>query len=341
MKWVEPGTTSSQVQRAGKLLVKPDTSPEDRASALLVVDNWRSAHGFPLNTLTQNLHNHAMKVDPNADVVRRMKRMPSIEKKLTREPTMSLTKMQDLGGCRAIVATMAEVDQLVQSIANSRQRHTALRPSDYIAAPKRSGYRSVHLPFAYQSRQNTVWNGLLIEMQIRTRIQHAWATAVETVSVFTGQDLKASQGDPDWLRFFALASSVFATRESQPPVPDTPTDYDELIAEVQALAEKLNVRSKLEGYRTGMTVSEAHSNATYFVLELRIQLSDLVVYAFQDAVDAAATYAVREAETDTDTDVVMVGADDMAALRDAYPNYFGDTSLFIKLFEEAGIWPSS
>ena len=36
---------------------------------------------------------------------------------------------------------------------------------------------------------------LRIEMQIRTKLQHIWATAVETMGTFLGQALKSRQGD--------------------------------------------------------------------------------------------------------------------------------------------------
>jgi hypothetical protein len=69
--------------------------------------------------------------------------------------------------------------------------------------PQKSGYRGIHLVYRYNGRK-TEYNGLKIEIQIRTVIQHAWATAVETVGMFTQQALKSSQGEQDWLRYFAL-----------------------------------------------------------------------------------------------------------------------------------------
>jgi len=60
-------------------------------------------------------------------------------------------------------------------------------------------------------------------MQIRSQLQHAWATAVETVGTFLQQALKSSQGDEGWQRFFALMGNAMAMRERRPPVPNTPT----------------------------------------------------------------------------------------------------------------------
>ncbi|WP_305461543.1 RelA/SpoT domain-containing protein [Photobacterium leiognathi] len=68
--------------------------------------------------------------------------------------------------------------------------------------PKESGYRSYHLVYGYQNKKYEKLNGLQIEMQIRTAVQHSWATAVEVVGAFTAQSLKSSQGNEKWLDFF-------------------------------------------------------------------------------------------------------------------------------------------
>ena len=44
-----------------------------------------------------------------------------------------------------------------------------------------------------------------VELQLRTRLQHAWATANEIVGTFRREELKSGEGGPDWLRYFVLA----------------------------------------------------------------------------------------------------------------------------------------
>ncbi len=39
--------------------------------------------------------------------------------------------------------------------------------------------------FISESPQFSQYNEMLIEIQLRTRLQHNWATAVETVGIFT------------------------------------------------------------------------------------------------------------------------------------------------------------
>jgi Region found in RelA / SpoT proteins len=84
---------------------------------------------------------------------------------------------------------------------------------DYIARPKPDGYRSHHLMFNFRDRRNAgIHDGRRIEVQLRTRLQHSWATAVEAVGLFRGEDLKGNQGNPKWLRLFTLMSAEFAER---------------------------------------------------------------------------------------------------------------------------------
>ena len=52
--------------------------------------------------------------------------------------------------------------------------------TDYVRKPKTSGYRGIHLVYRYHNDRKTIYNGLQIEPQLRTRRQHAWATAVDT-----------------------------------------------------------------------------------------------------------------------------------------------------------------
>lgn len=334
MAWVKPLISRTQVRKAGKAIVKHDIAPDDRGEALAVVNNWRAAHSFPLNSLQMNLRKHTNRVDTNALVYQRLKRMPSIEAKLKREPTMDLARMQDLGGARAVVGGVKDVNAVVRSLSTSRMRHRVVGHDDYIAQPKRSGYRGVHLTYAFESARSPEWNGLIVELQIRTQVQHAWATAVETVSLFTDQALKASNGDERWLRFFVLASSAFAMREGRPVVPDTPEDRRVLLTELGDLTQELNVVSRLTAYTASVDQADRFPSAQYFVLTLDIPKAQLTIRAFESLEQATAVYTEIESQTDETMDVVLVKTDNVATLRQAYPNYFLDTTRFIELLEE-------
>ena len=104
-------------------------------------------------------------------VAQRLKRTPSILAKLRRFPSMKLSRMQDIGGARAVLPGIAEVDDLRRRYmqGNRRSAHTFVAEKDYIRRPKASGYRGIHLTYRYGSRENPDYNGLQIEIQLRTK----------------------------------------------------------------------------------------------------------------------------------------------------------------------------
>ena len=76
---------------------------EDYSRALTVINNSRSSHSFPLNSLQVNLRHIARRVFDGSLIAQRIKRLASIELKLKRFKTIRLSQMQDIGGCRAVV----------------------------------------------------------------------------------------------------------------------------------------------------------------------------------------------------------------------------------------------
>lgn len=195
--------------------------------------------------------------------------------------------------------------------------------------PKASGYRGVHLVYKYRSDRKATFNGLGVEIQLRTRVQHAWATAVETVGFFTSQALKSSAGSEDWLRFFALMSSEIATQEGTLVVPGTPGSRLEHLDELRELSSSLGVVERLTAYGQTLKVFEekiAGGGGRYFVLSLNAP--EETATAYYEGLE-------RASAQEQDTDVVLVSVDSVSALRRAYPNYFLDTEVFLRLVAKA------
>jgi ppGpp synthetase/RelA/SpoT-type nucleotidyltranferase len=343
-RWATPQYTKNQVKAAGRTLVAgPYGAPESvhkYVEALDVINNWRSIHGHPLNTFQTTLRIKSRQFDPNALVAQRIKRLASIESKLRRFPTMTLSQMQDIGGCRAILATVEDVQGLVRSYQKSDLKHKLHTIDDYIASPKATGYRGVHLIYSYFSDKVDTYNSLKIEMQLRSSFMHAWATAVEVVGTLTKQALKSSQGEDDWLRFFALMSSALAAMENTPAVPSTPVDVTELRRELSELEKKLDAIRRLRTYGVAPQVLESPDakNQHFFLLELDVEENQLSVRAYRSgALDQATTdylAAEKRLASGHNRDAVLVSVDSLASLRRAYPNYFLDTNMFAELVEE-------
>jgi len=102
---------------------------------------------------------------------------------------MQLSRMQDIGGVRAVVNSIKEVRALQSEYQDTKRfTHKLARENDYILDPKTDGYRGVHLVYKYNNTlaRNGLaaqYKGLAIELQIRTKLQHTWATAVETMGL--------------------------------------------------------------------------------------------------------------------------------------------------------------
>ncbi len=344
MEWAKRQFSKKAINHAGAVLLDPGEVNEEFTSALDIINNWRAAHYYPLNTFKVTLRTKSAEVDPSSLVAQRIKRMSSIFLKLQRFPTMKLSQMQDIGGCRAIVTNIDHVRNLVKKYENSDLKHELDTKDDYITKPKASGYRGVHLIYKcfYDKPKSSVYNGQYIEMQIRSRQQHAWATAVETVGTFLNQSLKSSQGEEDWLRFFELMGSVIALREKSPLVPNTPVKKKDLIVEVKNYAEKLSVINSLSMFGHALQVGSegvTKSGHYFFLLLLEPGKGKMTIEGFtkRQLEEATDKYleVERKIENTPGSDAVLVSADSFAALNRAFPNYFLDTAFFIDELKRA------
>src|SRR5438552_1006717 len=343
MAWTALAHSYSTVDAAGDILANGNVNPEETEDAFDVVNNWRSCHAFPLNTLQMALRRKADRINTGKEralVAQRIKRLPAIIKKLERFPKLKLSVLQDIGGCRAVVSNISQVHALRTEWDRGDLRHKLVNETDYLASPKRSGYRGIHLIYEYNSDRSKTYNGLKIEIQLRSRFQHAWATAVETVGLFSAQPLKSSKGDARWLRFFALMGSVIAERERAVPVPGTPQNHAELVSELKAIARELDAKRRLTTYGRALQLVEPKgTDLSYFLMKLTASTETLEVtgYAKSQAAKAQVDYLSEERQNiaSTDTDIVLVSVDSAKFLRAAYPNYYLDTRRFVDLLTKA------
>jgi hypothetical protein len=353
MAWTVPKHPRKEVDRAGIVLVSPPATsnnfvPVDTWAVLdalhnsySVINNWRSSHSYPLQVLTMNLRLRARSVDQDALIAQRLKRLSSIEAKLRDKFNMKLSQMQDIGGCRAVVKDIHCLDALISKF--DRGKHTCWefhKKFDYVKEPKPDGYRSVHLVYKYSNPvpARAMYNKLRIEVQLRSRLQHAWATALETVDAFTRQALKANRGRPDWARFFVLTGHSIATREGRNGVPGAPTNRDALIDELRSLCQKLNVIPTLMGWTKAVQFTGETRKGYFYLLRLDFSERKMNIQAFAKNASAYAAEEYASAEeayrNRDDIQIVLVSVDSMDALRVAYPNYYLDTSAFVEIVQE-------
>lgn len=328
MAWVELQYSKKRVRRAGELIGRGDGTPLQVKEARDIISNFRSSHSYPLLSVTVHVRMNALAVNPEAVVARRTKRLPTIIDKLERHPTMAVDSMQDMGGCRVVLSSVAEVDELVARLENvKRAKNTIQRKYDYIRGPQATGYRGQHLVYSYQAAK-VPYQGHKIEVQIRSELMHSWATAIETMDLFSGTRLKYGEGPEKLKRFFAVTSGLMAFKEGTAPVPGVEGDVDELRAELYNLDEELRVIERLISYSSVVSRFPRSGRST-ILLRLDRRSGQLTVRVFETHPEAEEALAQVEAANDEDMDAVLVVISKIEQLQSAYPNYFANTEAFV------------
>lgn len=347
--------TGKQVIKAGETLIQ-NPGPIDMADfsfAMDVLSYWRFSHEHPLEVALQRLREVTLKKDPSAIFAKRLKRYSSIVIKLKRFPTMKLKNMQDIGGCRAIISTPKKITQVVRTLRKMpefKNNDGKIRAKDYITNPKDDGYRGYHLIGKFPDANGEDKN---IEIQLRTHLQHDWATALEIVDLFTGQALKSNQGDKDWKSFFSNVSEQFAIME-RIHLFNTLSDIDkfhnyrslldndENILEscwtTQSYCKKLEVIKKLQAFAHSLKIIDnrlseiSGSGYALLVVNTNERTVKSTIFSAEDSKTAESRYLSAEKESAGERDVVvaLVSTTAVGGIKEAYPNYFADSTDFLK-----------
>ena len=201
--------TNSRVNRAGQRIRRiargQVTDSEGLAAAIDTLVGFRALHAIPLQTATRGLRSAVTSERLPVQVSQRLKRVPTIIDKLLREPTLPLSRMQDIGGCRAILPTIPDIRAVQERLARPSRVRELVAVSDYIEDPRDSGYRGVHVIMLYRGR--------IVEIQLRTPAMHEWAATVERLTDRYGEDYKGAW-HPVVGPFLAVVSEAMSIEES-------------------------------------------------------------------------------------------------------------------------------
>lgn len=125
----------------------------------------------------------------------------AITHKLQREH-IRLTQIQDIAGCRVIVDDIAEQDTVTEELQE-------LFPSADVIDRRKSpshGYRAIHVVVSV--------DGKLIEIQVRTALQHLWAELSEKFSDVVEPAIKYGGGDHETQLLLRDAAALVERTES-------------------------------------------------------------------------------------------------------------------------------
>ena len=244
--------SKTKVGKAGEALTSPLSSSEDRATALEVVNYWRGIHAEALQRAFGDIEG-LNAVGSDVLIAGRIKKLPTIVDKLGRPDAPSdLQTMYDIAGCRLVVPDLATLERVYSEIAclpafdaPKTKRH------DYIAYPRPSGYRGKHAILHYCDLK--CGHKLFVEVQLRTVLQHAWATAVEMHDVAVKSRLKFNEIDNPAGRFFKKAAVLIAQLEEQGEI------------DASAIRGLADGRPELSYAIEAKETLKAASNAVYFL----------------------------------------------------------------------------
>ena len=168
-----------------------------------------------------------------------------------------------------------------------------------------------------------------VEVQYRTGIQHAWATAVEVIGFITTSQPKFEKGDTIYQYVMALASEIMARAYEDMFGAFPEKSNIDLVKEFLKLEKKINLLNMLRGLNSTNTSNSGKKNA----ILIFSKTGDLEIKTFRSGPEALR--ALFELEKDQpENDIVLVKADTSEEVRFAFKNYFSDAQDFINLVEQ-------
>lgn len=198
---------------------------EYRQSQLRIIEKYRAQFSIPLNSMNSSLRSYLSSMAVSGEVTQRLKRMPTIiDKIVSRESLLDLSRMRDIGGCRVVIEEES-TDQLYRLADYVERRNANCKRVDYVAEPRASGYRALHLEIERSE--------LPIEVQLRTPNMHQWAETAEAFGDILGPNYK-SDGDTIVHRFMRLRMELDRSLE-QALVPEP-----SLMSEIALLTSEIN-----------------------------------------------------------------------------------------------------
>lgn len=173
-----------QIKKLGERLASGDHVSDDD---LRLLEELVACHMQALEVGRPRLDGLAEAVGtPALHITHRAKTTQTIIEKLRREHEMSLARMQDLAGIRVVAGVSFEQqDALAAEVA----RRFPADPREPKLVDRRArpsyGYRAVHVIVSL--------DGVSVEVQVRTYLQHVWADLMERLADRLGRQIRYGQ----------------------------------------------------------------------------------------------------------------------------------------------------
>lgn len=369
----------TQATKAGRVIAQfsegnPKYSETDYSQAIETLQTWRGQFLRPTENAFSCLIRDANQEAVPAVASYRLKRQTSIVKKLCRKHSHhKLGELDDIGGCRLIVNNLTDLRRIVTAVQHDSQLGDKglTKHKNYILTPEKSGYRSYHYLSRIANPEDPGKN-YRVEIQIRTFLEHYWATALETFSEISGINLKdpeildhTSVAPPSKIKayqtIFAYISQLFALQEGTGLISGIPTNEKDIKSYLQdspVFRTIIDELSAAQGEVSAPPQASQTSSAKLFLLEFSPDDQMINVQAFSNMGAALEAYdesenpnlSSKDAGKDTkqkgtgedvqthhelelSTNTVLAYANGRDNLERAYPNYRLDQRHFLEALQ--------
>lgn len=342
---MQDNISKTTIDKIGHSLKKRELSTAQQ----ITIQSWRAHHSIIRNKLF-DIFSLEFKETINCPISARLKRLPSIKRKLL-ESSMRLTQMQDILGFRIIVSNIDEIYRIEKVLKNffyNNNQYSIVYCDtyDYIKNPKPDGYRCIHLILKAEDRY-------YIEIQIRTKIQHLWATTLETVSVVLNKDFKHEYKKDGFNIFFKNVSNIICKFEQNNTqgllfsIKMIRIYRSKYLKQIQAISlYSQSIRKTLKELEQSKQIK--HTPNLLFILNLEeagkiinnkrdnkdaINTSKILrIKVFNNNEEALRNYNQRELKDKHDErhDIVLITSTDLKFLETNYPNYYLDCNEFLQ-----------
>ena len=167
--------SKSAQDRLGEAIRQGAILENDEARLDILRENWERSALFVADVLRIELHTE------NPDITSRQKSLGTIREKLRRETSIRLSQVRDVAGCRIVLSPGLISQRRTVAQIENRFGTSVRRSIDYLSESQ-FGYRAIHLELEYES--------VLVEIQVRTPLQHAWAESMERLGDIAGRDVR-------------------------------------------------------------------------------------------------------------------------------------------------------
>lgn len=321
----------------------------------LEFDNFREAHNIIIKLFTIELKK--VNFSKQHLTASRNKRIETIISKLCRPEKPKLDRIHDIAGTRIIFENIKSLDDYIDILENTELVNFKEKINEdknrynYIKNPKSDGYRSIHKVFYYSS--NIPYSTLneksfnlenkKIELQLRTRLQHIWATTVEIYDIINKSNIKTGTHNKLETKeglFFKKCSLVFEGIESN--------DVEKIkinINEIFRDKDLVEIYNRLKGIKNikniqlpktlgsdevFILITDLNKGKTTFFTTDPIEKNDK-----QDTFLINASYRrLEEKNTKGEYILLLLTLGDIKKLKNVYPNYFLNTNEFISILKK-------